>query len=365
MSTVKIDMAKRIMHSILPYIADPKQIDATKGVVDYNSLIAAAEGRFDIIKYGTSACVKEMGHYRDRTNELLAKMNDFLKAKEYEKAADICVKGFGDPNQWDNKFGGEAWKKIAVTVRNIIKLNDALQETERNKRDSKYLDTKNLILNYMVVEMNVFDGLSHNTASIMNNIIGEEIAAGVYSSSRLSSELKAIMDMRDATELRNPISVFEAIEDLLKSTGDIFRWKDWTRQLRSHPSYKNEDYHNQLERIRLRKSIIDWVKKINAQQFKLDKMLIWLEVQAEYNSSFVPEDTFRDICCGFLTFLNELVYEVARIIESSESQSMRAIKKQIDIYRADMDKFTYLKSKATIMTAVPTINTMVEYVREI
>ena len=49
---IKSDMAKRIMFSILPHVADKTQIHMTGGVVDYNALAYAVSGRKDIIKYG-------------------------------------------------------------------------------------------------------------------------------------------------------------------------------------------------------------------------------------------------------------------------------------------------------------------------
>ena len=52
-ATIRSDMAKRIMYSILPSTVDPSQVVMSGGVVDYKALDAAVEGAADIIAFGT------------------------------------------------------------------------------------------------------------------------------------------------------------------------------------------------------------------------------------------------------------------------------------------------------------------------
>ena len=114
-ATIRSDMAKRIMHSILPSIGDANdpswaaRITSTKGVIDYNSLAAAAEGRHDIIKYGTLACVEEVRHYNARKyntpNDIYTMALKEAKSGNFEDAIDICIESFQDIENWASAYG--------------------------------------------------------------------------------------------------------------------------------------------------------------------------------------------------------------------------------------------------------------------
>lgn len=375
--TVRIDMAKRIMHSILPYIADPKQVDSTKGVVDYTSLSAAVEGRYDIIKYGSKCCVKELKHYhpeevkskfgvKDKT-DLFNESDAHIREQRYEQAVETCIVAFGDSNNgWDSKYGGPPWQKIAETVRNIIKLDNALKQIEKNKKDPNYINIKNLVLNYLVIELNVFDGLSHNTASIMNNVLSEEAHSGVGTNS--ANELNKVMNMRDATELENPISVFEAVEESLKSTGDIHRWKDWTPKLRAHPSYRNVEYKGQLARIKIRKLIICYIRSLDKHMNDLHSLMEVVNSKEIFDKDNLPSElrSLRSICNSMKDIVNEVSSVIERCFNSDDPETPLTISplkmKITEFYKCFMfyrDK----TSKQDFISAYEEINKIIEFIR--
>lgn len=283
-------MAKRIMYSILPGVAGPTQTMATQGVVDYNALKAAVEGRKDLIKYGVAAAIKELTHYEGSlsSSELggvpaaLARgrpyhiAGAFAAQGNYAKAMDIAMKLFEDEDGWPPAYGGAAWFRIAKSLKHMIELDKNLDAVRANRaKDPDYMDKEMNIMQQLVVEMNVFDGLSHNTASIMEKLVMEEAHAkpdelleGKDLNEEIGTEFNSIQRMMDAKELRNPVQVFREIEPSLVESGDINRYKDWTSPLRRDPSYRAEDPNLEAEKfqIRLRKQITPLRIEINTRR---------------------------------------------------------------------------------------------------
>lgn len=167
------DMAKRIMHSTLSHVADPNQVSLTGGYIDMVSLEHAAHGRKDILKYGILALISELKYYYGRNPEVL----DIKSEKDF----DMAIKNFNDKKGWEEMYGGYAWAKIAKSLKNIFILDKSLDVVEDNIKKSKNdfvrnqeNDKKINILKQIILELNVFDGLAHNTNSIMEKLINFE-----------------------------------------------------------------------------------------------------------------------------------------------------------------------------------------------
>jgi hypothetical protein len=279
-ASVRSDMAKRIMHSILPSVADPAQVTTTKGVVDYKSLAAAAEGRHDIIKQGTFACIEELSSYKHRdydNDDVYFKALNFAKSGDYWSAIIICINAFADNTGWMKGWGGEAWKKIAQTISKIIQLDAHLNKLRKNRTHPDFVDNEIDTLNDIVIYLNVFDGLAHNNGSIMGKLIAEEkkeSEAKGFAYDDLAEEI-AVKRLMDAKELENPVHVFKEIENTLKGTGDIYRWKDWTGKLTRQPDYRiDTDTHSvNMIRISFHKEIMEYIKKISLDLSKLEVAL--------------------------------------------------------------------------------------------
>jgi hypothetical protein len=69
----------------------------------------------------------------------------------------------------------------------------------------------------------------------------------------------------DAKELENPAHVYREVEPILKGTGDINRWKDYTGRLRSNPDYNVDDEQHALNmaKIKVHKLCLLPLKEMN------------------------------------------------------------------------------------------------------
>ncbi len=329
-ATLRSDMAKRIMYSILPGIASPTQTMATQGVVDLKALRAAVEGRKDIIKYGVNACMKELRHYEgSMTAQEAGEAPAVLRSgKPYhlaraladhgdnEKALDVAIKMFGDKDAWPPSYGGDAWLNIAKTLKQLVVLDKQLDAVRASRAtDPEAMDKEIIIMQQLIVAMNVFDGLSHNTASILSNLVEEEALATqrdagtpeLYEST--GEEFRAIQRMMDAKELRNPVQVFREIEPSLMESGDIHRYKDWSSLLHRDPSYRAEDPNLENEKflIRFRKQITPFRREINSKRDFMRKTLE--KVLASGPQSFMI------IYRGLETQMEEFANMVDRVIQ--------------------------------------------------
>jgi hypothetical protein len=263
-ASIRSDLAKRIMHSVLPHVADPAQVASTKGVVDYKSLAAAAEGRHDIIKYGTKACIGELQHFISETNPNESdprpslEAMDYFNIGDYSNAISICVNCFGDPHRWEVNYGGKAWEKIARTIQNLIELDKQLIKLKKNRFDPNFTDNEVEILNNIVIYLNVFDGLVHNTGSIMGKVVREEVKDFNLKENLVDPQVEeaAVTRLMHSKELDNPVHVYKEVENILKGTGDINRWKDYNWKLKNHPDYQgdNNDRSVKIAKISLHKA---------------------------------------------------------------------------------------------------------------
>ena len=279
-ATIRSDMAKRIMYSILPSTVDPSQVVMSGGVVDYKALDAAVEGAADIIAFGTLSVADELRYYREYNPVLTELRSDFRdkfkqnrvgKNKfnassninpEYEKLLSLAIPAFADTKNWDDKYGGFAWEKTAKCLLQIYRLYynlQILQKEQLEKYNPDNLDKITNIKKQLVMQMNIFDGLSHNSGTILERIVYNEDDFLSRQEPEIpeESELSKIRRMMDSKELDNTKLVYKEIEESLKGSGDIHRYKDYNHKIRDK-EYHEEDYVdrlNQLNKIRLRKKI--------------------------------------------------------------------------------------------------------------
>jgi len=272
------DMAKRIMYSVIPSLAKDSEVYHTGGVVDYKALAAAIEGRHDIIKYGARACVQELKHYKEAF-VIYHDTVEALKNADYKKIFEISIKCFNDVKKWDPNYGGDAWKKIAETLLRITQLDENLKQLRANKRSlPDFYDQEVEIMKQIVIYLNVFDGLSHNTSSILKNILNEEERE--YHIEETILPFKEIENLLDAKELKDPIDVFKQIYPTLKGSGDINRYKDWFNKIKLNKKYQqnNDESKKDLFIIRLRKTLNPHIIAFNKDKEKLETSLNKLEV---------------------------------------------------------------------------------------
>jgi hypothetical protein len=313
-ASVRSDMAKRIMHSILPAIADPAQVATTKGVVDYKSLAAAAEGRHTIIKFGTMACVQEVSHYKDYSKDYYPRAMALIKQGNYEEAIDICIIAFSNYTNWDKAFGGKAWEKIARTIEKLITLDYDLKEIRKDKSNPEYVDKEIEILNDIIIQLNIFDGLAHNTGSIMGKVVKEEV--NEYNESNpyflhdaegkryvnpnswdKDYEHRLVERMMHSKELKNPLHVYKEIEKTLKQHGDDVRYKDWNWKLRGHPDYKADPDEREFNvaKIALHKEAKPYTDALRRDITTLEGLINERELAVRENLMYEIPDAIRVI----------------------------------------------------------------------
>jgi len=289
------DMAKRIMYSVIPSLAKDSEVYHTGGVVDYKALAAAIEGRHDIIKYGAKACVQELhnyGGYGDQYN--YDHILQLLKNADYKKIFEISFDLFSDSSNWNTSYGGEAWKKIAETLLKITQLDENLKQLRANKRSlPDFYDQEVEIMKQIVIYLNVFDGLSHNTNSILTNILEEE-GEEIFGDYRKSTPFKEIEKLMDVKELKDPIDLFKQIYPTLKGSGDINRYKDWFNKIKLNEKYhqnNDDESSKELFIIRLRKTLNPYIITLNKDKEKLETSLNKIEV--DNNSDLFDYEDIR------------------------------------------------------------------------
>lgn len=259
---LRADMAKRIMYSILPSVCDSAQIFHTQGVVDYKALSAACEGRRSIIKFGTKACMREANHYTKKSDTFTNELSEEFTKGNYFYVILRTTQVFADKFGWNSSFGGEAWFQISNSILKILSYDEELEKVVKAKNTCfNFWETSIEIMKSIVIEMNVLDGLAHNTDSIMKNLVNEE--ASEYSTST-GQEFEKIKKLMDAKELSNAIDVYRCIEHELIESGDIVRYRDWTKKIRNTRDYNCPlDTTEEFFKIRFRKSTNMAVSKLN------------------------------------------------------------------------------------------------------
>jgi hypothetical protein len=325
------DMAQRIMYSALPFLADPAQVALTEGVVDTNALKAAVEGRKNIIKYGVRAVLKELAHYREHDERASNKgirskpyqtCNRAILNGEYVAAMDIAVTAFRETDSWYTNYGGKPWEMISRTIRQLARLDRQLDVVRARPRSHESDKEELQLMRDIVVEMNVFDGLAHNSDSILNNLAELEtdaVAPSINSKERTKRHKENYVQLKrlmDAKELDSPVEVYKLLQDTLMGSGDIYKFKDWVTKMRNHKEYSSHDpkLAEKLLRIYLRKALIPSRGELNTSRDNLSTRLKDLESNW---SVFELE--------GFLSYLNQYanyVMILAQEFEEHKNQFM-------------------------------------------
>jgi hypothetical protein len=309
------DMAKRIMYSVLPAVADPNQVASTKGVVDYKALRYAAEGRTNLIKFGMLAVLDELKHYRIKGNPMSPRTEKFMEAQilfstgDLIGAIEVAINAFNDGRAWETHFGGEPWSNIAKCLKKIIILDNQLKTVKR------YSEEEIQILQMIVVEMNVFDGLSHNTDSVMRSLVEQEtLASGKYKGDfdedvATKKEFNKIKSLMDAKELGKAVDVYSEIEQTLSDSGEINKYKEWNTKLRTDPNYNRniDSKSEELFKIKIRKMTQDKVREINISIDHLKKQLDDFDNQIS-NFDMKYGDNANAAISTMISRINELAY---------------------------------------------------------
>lgn len=267
-ASLRSDMANRVMDSIIYNYKEDKYKP------DIHSLELAASGAKKIIEYSAIAAIDEMKrHYKKDPKPLIPFDNGTNvpavtkeNITEFAKLYDILSKLFFDINNWDHLFGSNPWGKITKILYDLcIHYNQYLHTDKSDlgplpKPDPKNPDYKPptpipgtgyiKILREIIVDMNLFDHMSHNNGSIYTKL------SLIEKSKRNSdeSDLERIQRLMHAKELGKVTDVYHETEDSLDTK---LPFKDYITKIRNDPEYFNynpENVSGQIKRIKVKKN---------------------------------------------------------------------------------------------------------------
>jgi hypothetical protein len=357
-ATLRSDMAKRIMYSVIPALAEPGQAYGTGGVIDYNALKYAIEGRHDIIKFGTRACIKEMRHYgaaarsagqNVRNMEAEAKM--YLAEGKPHEAINLAVQCFADHGHWEQSYGGKAWEAIARSLEKLITYDEELKKIRSDPNRNPEQEVE--IMKMIVIELNVFDGLSHNTKSIMYNLVEQELTEerlkdpekGPYIYDAITNEYNQIENLMDSKELKNPMDVYRQIKPALTESGDIHKFKDWVNKLKSSPDFFKQnkaDLEDEFFRIRFRKNGYKYISRLNMAADQLQTE-IPLDPNVTYLSIYPAINAVEELSVIGDNIVRQYKFSTGRVLEISKNlqSEFRKLREEIQKLKSAFEEYGY------------------------
>ena len=356
------DMAKRIMYSVIPSLMDRRQLHANlffHGVEDPSTIDLAIEGWKDIVKYGTEACVRELRHsprgsssvsysLRESSTEFVDVVGQrFLEEENYNSALDLCIEDFSK-SDWQNLFGGEPWRKIASQLKEILTIGNQIKADPKNTK----------LKSQMIIALNVFDGLAHNTNSIMKNLTkieSENLGHDYYDydDPKSEEEFQRILQLMDAKELKNGIDVYQEIEPELEAI-EPFYFRDWKTKARSHPGHrrnmKMEDAIADRQKVTTEKTFIRIKKTLlpKIDRFNINKNNIQKSIKDLKNIDLTSADPkiksdFSRILNNCTRYLSIISGELASIVSSLKTKFKKLSISKMHLHRIIKDNNITLK----------------------
>jgi len=223
----------------------------------------AAVGAIDIIKYTIIAIESELKYYK-KSKPNLNIITD-KPSKENIDSIIIFLKQakelFSDSKNWERDYGGKKWEQVTDAILDVtIKYKDYLNV----KRDSEeeYKAIKNLI-----VSMNIFDGVAHNTGSIYNKLIKLE-GKNINRTNTSNIDIyKKLIRLRDLSESEYDIDV---MKEIIPELGIQLPFKDYITDIKNKPDY----YKDTFER---REFIINRTYHLREASSRISDLYIYLE----------------------------------------------------------------------------------------
>ena len=224
----------------------------------------AAAGAKDLIIYGIKAIKEELIHYNKKSSlYILTEFSfDVFDTKKYDYYVDVLKKAkdiFDDESGWDVGFGSKNWSDIAAALLNIL---IAYRDYKQTINDT---DEQEAAIKKLLVAMNIFDGLAHNTGTIFTKLVNQQSQKirGIHP----AKELKGIERLRDISESDNP---YDVLKDIEKNLDIKLPYKDIFSRMKMNPEYwenREEQIQEHLINVKQRKKrkmiISDFINMIN------------------------------------------------------------------------------------------------------
>jgi hypothetical protein len=246
-------------------------VDPTYWGIDFRALQSAVRGSKDLVKYGTLACAEELQFYQKYEVNYAHQVKRLAEQGNYIEALNLSERIFLDIKHWSEGYGREPWAKIANILKQIEEKREFLDMIKDEKASGKeppsnYEKLEIETMKEIIVLMNVFDGLAHNSGNIMPKLMSEEIRE-LTPETYDPKMMERVQKMMDAKELHNPIDVYREIQHIIDQPMYKSTFGDWIGRIRQNPEYhvRQDPFarRNELKRISLKKNIITFIPQMN------------------------------------------------------------------------------------------------------
>jgi len=341
-ATLEQDMAKRIMLSVLPAVSNQSELMAMKGFPDIKALRYAVSGVDKLIESGVNVCVDELHHYKRESADVPVK--HLISQGQIKQALETAISIFSDSAGWEGLYGGPAWTNIAKTLLKLQISNENLKQIKLEQKkpnpDPSLLEREFNIMTDIVTNMNVFDGMVHNTGNVLDKMIQLEYNynENESNSEELDQRRMITEKMMDSKELQNSIDVYNVIKPTIESIpGSNVMYKDWLTKIRNHPDYNKDKskIEEELKIISKRKHVIKMYKDFLATFEMLEdlknKIIKTDKVQYKELSAW------RSLVDSFHAFVTYLKYVKLRKEESfRENPELISMLNEIKKYTTEL-----------------------------
>lgn len=364
-ATLKEDYIKRILmgygdflgvNEDHAWVTFPGNNKRKVNIVVLRSLIGHGK---KILKYGVVSCLRELRHLKkvkhnkdyDKYKNIYENLISFYEENRnnFDRLGDIIEKIiflFENP-YWAGPYGGNLWGNIAKVLLNIYKLI----EKSKHLRDSGDFNEEAICLMELMTEINVFEGLAHNTNSIFHNMtevenieIDHEVSIDKREIDK--REMDKIMDLK---ELENPDNVINEIIPIINK--EKIKKQDpmspyFERVIEKE--YKNIDNTDEIKKIKKTREIRSSIEYLKELILKLKKM------KNKVNDFYITRQ---------LDDLTSAVYDFA-LINFKENFTKHYIEK-IDILLYNMENSDLLKIKDNYDNGIIDEDIIDEYIEKL
>jgi len=246
-ASLSSDMAARILFPL-----------SSKETFDFITGRIAAKGAIDVLFYGAKTVTAELDYYPSLGREKISifEIDRLLRNRpvkkniaNYIKILKLATELFRKKGKWSLGFGGEAWAQISNTLYEVAIWYEKYLNAE------KYSDDEEQAIRRIIIYMNKFDGLAHNSGTIYNKMITHELINTGEDERNYQKNLKTIEKLRDMSESKNTGDIVREVSPHL----DIeLPFKDYLSKIRRTEEYRSHDpkrIEKHLENVQERKQV--------------------------------------------------------------------------------------------------------------
>lgn len=245
------DMATRIMHSLVPYTVEhPEEARNIQTHLTDKHLLSVAE-RY--VERGLNICYEEMEWAQDYLRVRNFFINHFSKG-DYISAIKIAINCFANEESWVSGYGGKKWENFARGLLNLCISIKTFKEAKQNKDYNKMSEMAGMIS----AEMNVLDGMTHNTGSFLSKML---ILENPSVDEEYREKLKTTTTIMDSKQLTNKEDVLPFIKPFLINNPENYLYREYFNDLNRVSKPNQERAKQEIAVIRERKKLIDYVDR--------------------------------------------------------------------------------------------------------